>query len=281
MSRVAVVTDSTACIPPALLQCYQICVIPLHLIWGGEFFLDGVTIDPTTFYARLAAAKKIPTTAQPSVGEFVDFFTRAAPEAEAIVGVFSSNELSGTISSASRARAMLFERTIEVVDSRSTSMGLGFIVLAAARAAAQGKSLAEVVSVAQKLVPRTHVLFVVETLEYLHRGGRIGGASRWLGAALRIKPVLHLNEGRVDTLERLRTKGKAVTRMLDVMADRVGEAQTVHAAVIHANAFNEALALHDRIERRFACKMTPVVPLSPAVGTHVGPGTVGVAFYAD
>ena len=281
MSRVVVVTDSTAYIPPALLEQYHIRVIPLHVIREPETFLDGVTIDPLTFYTRLAADKQIPTTAQPSAGEFMDFFVEAAPEAKAIVGVFISNELSGTIASALAARKLLSGRTIEVVDSRSTSMGLGFVALAAARAAAQGKSLAEVVGVARQLVPQTHVLFVVEALEYLHRGGRIGGASRWMGTALRIKPLLHLNEGRVDALERVRTKGKALARMLGVMAERVGEAPTVHAAVIHANAPNEALALRDRIERRFACETPPIVPLSPAIGTHVGPGTVGVAFYAD
>ena len=281
MTRVAVVTDSTANIPPVLLERFHIHVIPLHLIWGRNWFQDGVTIDPPTFYTQLAASPQVPTTAQPSVGEFVEFFIKAADEAEAIVGVFISSELSGTIASAQAAREVLFERTIEVVDSRSTSMGLGFIALAAAACAAQGKSPAEVAAVARRLVPRTHVLFVVETLKYLHRGGRIGGASRWVCAALRIKPLLHLNEGRVDALEWVRTKGKATARMLDVMAESVGEDQAVHAAVMHANAPNEALALRDRIERRFACETPHVVPLSPAIGTHAGPGTVGVAFYAD
>ena len=280
MSRVAVVTDSTAYIPPALLERFQIRVIPLHLIWGHNMFLDGVTMDPRTFYTQLATRSQIPTTAQPSAGEFVEFF-KAVDGAEAIVGVFISSKLSGTTASAQTAREMLIERTIEVVDSRSTSMGLGFIALAAAQAAAQGKSPAEVAAVARRVAPRVHVLFVVETLKYLHRGGRVGGASRWVGTALNIKPLLHLNEGRVDTLERVRTKGKAVARMLDVMTEHVGEAQAVHIAVFHANVPDEALALRNRIERRFACETPYIVPLSPVIGTHIGPGTVGVAFYAD
>ena len=254
-----VVTDSTAYIPPALLEQYHIRVIPLHVIWEPETFLDGVTIDPLTFYTRLAADKQIPTTTQPSIGEFVDFFVETAPEAKALVGVFISSELSGTVASALAAREMLPDRTIEVVDSRSTTMGLGFVALAAAQAAAQGKSLAEVVGVARQLAPRTHVLFVVETLEYLHRGGRIGSASRWLGTALRIKPLLHLNEGRVDALERVRTG-----------LIGAGRVEALLRCGLHA--------VHDKAGGGFACPTAGAVPTirRPGRGSH-GPKRRSVA----
>jgi len=188
-------------------------------------------------------------------------------------------ELSGTVASALAARESLPDLPIEVVDSRSTTMGLGFVALAAGRAAAEGRGLAEVAAAARELVPRVNVLFIVETLEYLHRGGRIGGASRLLGSALRIKPLLHLNEGRIDALERVRTKRKAVERMLEVMGERVGDAP-VHAAVIHANTPEEAVDLRNGVNTYFRCQELYTAELSPVIGTHVGPGTVGVAFYA-
>jgi DegV family protein with EDD domain len=194
------------------------------------------------------------------------------------VGVFISTELSGTVASALAAQESLPDLPIEVVDSRFTSMGLGFVALAAARAAAEGKGLAEVAAAARELVPRVNVLFVVETLEYLHRGGRIGGASRLLGSALRINPLRHLTEGRIDALERVRTKRKAVERILEVMAERAGNAP-VHAAVIHANAPEEAARLREQVRERFPYTELYLAELSPVIGTHVGPGTVGVAFY--
>ncbi len=280
MSKIAVVTDSTAYLPPELVAQYGIHVMPQQLIWGDETFLNGVTIDPPTFYERLSRSGDIPTTAQASAGEFAHLFAEVARNADGIVGVFISTELSGTVASALAAQELLPDLPIEVVDSRFTTMGLGFVALAAARAAAEGKGLAEVAAAARELVPRVNVLFIVETLEYLHRGGRIGGASRLLGSALRIKPLLHLTEGRIDALERVRTKRKAVERMLEVMAERVGNA-TVHAAVIHANAPEEAARLREQVRERFPHTELYLAELSPVIGTHVGPGTVGVAFYAE
>ena len=278
MSRIAVVTDSTAYLPPELVAQYGIYVMPQQLIWGDETFLDGVTMDPPTFYERLSRSADIPTTSQASAGEFADLFAEAARNADGIVGVFISTELSGTVASALTARESLPHLPIEVVDSRSTTMGLGFVALAAARAAAKGRGLAEVAAAARELVPRVNVFFVVETLEYLHQGGRIGGASRLLGSALRIKPLLHLTGGRIDALGRVRTKRKAVERMLEVMAGRVGDAP-VHAAVIHANAPEEATRLREQVRERFSYAELHLADLSPVIGTHVGPGTVGVAFY--
>jgi DegV family protein with EDD domain len=280
MSKIAVVTDSTAYLPPELIAQYGIRTIPLLLIWGDETFLDGVAIDPPTFYERLSCSEDIPTTTQPSAGAFADFFADVARDADGIVGVFISSELSGTVASALMARDLLPDIPIEVVDSRSTSMGLGFITLAAARAAAEGKGLAEVAAVARELVPCTDVVFVVETLKYLHKGGRIGGASHLLGSALSIKPLLYLNEGRIEALERVRTKRKAVARMLDVMEERV-ENGSVHAAVIHANAPEEGARLQEQVSKRFPHVELCQAELSPVIGTHVGPGTVGVAFYTD
>jgi len=279
--KIALVTDSTAYIPEEALGDLSIPVIPLWLIWGDERFRDGVDIDPPAFYRRLRASNTFPTTSQPSAGEFVDFFQRAGAQADAVVGVFISSELSGTVPNAQAAQAQLPDLTIRIVDSLSTSMGLGFIALAAARAAAAGLSLDEVVAVAEEMRDRVHVLFTVDTLEYLHRGGRIGGAKRFLGTALNIKPLLHLEGGRVEPLTQVRTKHKAVARMLEIAEERLGGSRMAEAAIIDVDSPEEGDAVAEQVKAHFGVSTVYRTPVSPVIGTHAGPGTVGIAFYAE
>lgn len=279
--KIVVVTDSSAYIPQAALGDLNIPVIPLWLIWGDERFRDGVDIDPPTFYRRLRESKTFPTTSQPSAGEFVEFFRQVGAGADAIVGVFISSKLSGTIPSAEAAREQLPEMTIRIVDSLSISMGLGFAVLAAARAAAAGKSLDEVVAAAEEVRDRMNAIFVVDTLEYLHRGGRIGGAKRFLGTALNIKPLLHLEDGRVEALAQVRTKRKALAQMLDIIEERLGGKPIAEICVLDVDAPEEGDALAKQVEERFGVSPVYRTTVSPVIGTHAGPGTVGVCFYAQ
>lgn len=277
--KIAVVTDSSAYIPPAALGSLDIPVIPLWLIWGEDRFRDGVDIDPPTFYRRLRESDTFPTTSQPSAGEFVEFFERAGAGADAIVGLFISSKLSGTIPSALAAQAELPNRAIRIVDSLSTSMGLGFSVLAAARAVEAGRSLDEVVAVAEAVRDRTHVLFAVDTLEYLYRGGRIGGAKRLLGTALNIKPLLHLEEGHVEPLVQVRTKRKAVERMLEVAEERLGGKPPAGMCVLDVDSPEEGDALAEEARSRFNVPIVYRTAVSPVIGAHAGPGTVGICFY--
>ncbi|GAG62820.1 unnamed protein product [marine sediment metagenome] len=179
-SRVAIAVDSTAYIPPGLVKKYNIHVIPQILNWEGESLLDDVDIKPVAFYERLKTAKEMPTTSQPSAGEFHDFFVNITETADSIVGIFVSDDLSGTLDSARTAAKMMGDFPLEIVDSRTTSMGLGFLVLEAARAAEEGLNHLEVAEAVQALIPKMHVLFVVDTLEFLHRGGRIVGSVSFL-----------------------------------------------------------------------------------------------------
>jgi len=275
------VTDSSAYIPKEALDSLSIPVIPLWLTWGEERLRDGVDIDPPAFYRRLRAAKVIPTTSQPSAGEFEEFFRQVGAGADAVVGVFLSSKLSGTVANALAAQAQMPEFTIRVVDSLSTSMGLGFIVLATARAAAAGQSLDEVVATAEEMRDRVHVLFAVDTLEYLYLGGRIGGAKRLLGTALNIKPLLHLEHGTVEPLCQIRTKRKAVAQMLDVTAERLNGKRMAEAAIIDVGSPEEGDEIVGRVEERFGVSTVYRTTVSPAIGTHAGPGTVGIAFYAE
>ena len=278
--KIVVVTDSSAYIPQETLGDLSIPVIPLWLIWGDERFRDGVDIDPPAFYRRLRGSKTFPTTSQPSAGEFEEFFRRVGAGADAIVGVFLSSKLSGTVASAQAAQAELPELDIRIVDSLSTSMGLALTVLAAARAAAAGKSLDGVVAAAEEMQDRVHLLFAVDTLEYLHRGGRIGGAKRLLGTALNIKPLLHLEDGRIEPLAQVRTKRKVVAQMLAVAEERLGGKRIAEAGVIDVDSPEEGDALVEQVRERFGISTVYHTTVSPAIGTHTGPGTVGLSFYA-
>jgi DegV family protein with EDD domain len=279
--RIAVVTDSTAYIPEEALGGLSIPVIPVWLIWGDEHLRDGVDIDPPAFYRRLRESKVLPTTSQPSVGEFEDFFRQAGAGADAIVGMFVTSKLSGTVSSAQTAQAHLPELTIRVVDSFSVSMGLGFVALAAARAAIAGKSLDEVVAAAEEMRDRVHLLFTVDTLEYLHRGGRIGGARWLLGTALKIKPLLHFEDGRIEPLAQVRTKRQAIARMLEIAEERLAAKRMAEAAVVDADSPEEGEAVAEQVRERFGISTVYRTMVSPAIGVHAGPGTVGIAFYAE
>ncbi len=281
--RIAVVTDSTAYLPPEMQERFDISVIPLHLVWEGETMRDGVDIGPTAFYERLQAAQVLPTTSQPSAGEFVDFFQRVAEQknVDAILGVFISSDLSGTVASAEAAKGLIDNLHIEVVDSRSTSWGLGFQVMAAAEAVQAGGSLESALAAAREVQYRVQVLFVVDTLEFLHRGGRIGGAQRLLGTVLRIKPLLELEDGKIEALDQVRTKKKALARLLDVALERKGAAPVARAGVIHANAPEECGLLQEKVKGLFGLDEVYVSAVSPVIGTHVGPGTLGLAFYTQ
>ncbi len=276
--RIAVVTDSSAYIPEEALGDLSIPVIPLWLHWGDERFRDGVDIDPPAFYQRLRTEKTFPTTSQPSAGEFENFFRQVGAEADAVVGVFISSKLSGTVPNAQAAQAQLPDRTIRIVDSLSTSMGLGFAVLAAARAAAAGRSLDAVVAAAEEMRDRMQVLFAVDTLEYLHRGGRIGGAKRLLGTALNIKPLLYLEEGLIEPLAQVRTKRKAVAQMLEVAEERLDGKRMAQVAVLDVDSPEEGDAIAGWVEERFGISPVYRTTVSPAIGTHAGPGTVGLCF---
>jgi DegV family protein with EDD domain len=280
MSKVAVVTDSTAYIPDDLVQKYNIPVVPQVLIWGGETFRDGVDIQPDEFYARLKKAKVMPTTSQATIGAFKETFTRLASEGYDILAILVGSKLSGTIDSAQQAREMVPGTNIELVDSKTAAMALGFQVLAAARAAEQGASLAECKAVAEGAACCVGVVFAVDTLEFLHRGGRIGGGARFLGTALNIKPILELKDGHVEAIDRVRTRKKSLARLLELAEQRIENRHPVRVAVLHANAPEEARELLDEAGKRFNAVETVYSQVSPVVGTHAGPGTVGLAFMA-
>lgn len=276
MTPVALVTDSTAYLPPELVAQHQIHVIPLYVRFGEQVFRDNVDMTADQFYARLRVSPVLPATSQPSAGDFVELYRRLAEQgATEILSIHISSKLSGTVSSALLARSELPDLSIHIVDSLSTTMGQGYLVLHAARALEAGRPVGEIVASLEALREHVRILFVPDTLEYLHKGGRIGGAAAFLGSMLNLKPLLALREGHVEPLERVRTKKRAVGRLLDILVEEVA-GQPVRAAVIQAAAPEEGEDLRQQVESRLDCRELYVVGLSPAIGTHAGPGTVGV-----
>lgn len=281
MTRTVIVTDSTAYIPDELVEKYGIMVAPQILLWGEETFLDGVNITPAEFYARLQSTDVMPTSSQATPAYFIELFQPLVEEGANILAILISSKLSGTIQSAVQAREQYPGATIEIVDSESTAMELGFQVLAAARALEAGKSFKEVLELAQNAKKHTGVYFAVETLEFLHRGGRIGGASKLLGTALNIKPLLAVIDGRVESIEKVRTKSKAYDRLLDVIAEQIDGKPNLRLATLHAAAEDDAMILLKKAEARFNPVESIVAEVSPVVGTHAGPGTCGLAYSVD
>ena len=280
MPKVAIVTDSTAYIPNNLLEKYQIHVAPQVLIWGQETFLDGVDIMPSQFYARLVDAKIMPSTSQASPSTFHKIFSGLIDQGYDVLAILISNRLSGTMTSAYQAQDMLPGAPIAVVDSNTTAMAMGFQVLTVAKAVADGASLAEAKELAESVRDKTGVIFAVDTLEFLHRGGRIGGASRFLGTALNIKPILEVVDGRVEPIERVRTRKKSIDRLIELVELRINGRKPLHLATIHANAPEDAKALLERAYQHFNPVESILADVSPVVGTHAGPGTVGLSYMA-
>jgi DegV family protein with EDD domain len=273
---VAIVTDSTAHLPKELVSQLDIRVVPLLLHWGADTYRDEIDIQSEEFYARLKSDPVIPTTSAPSIGDFQAVYNQALQTADAVLSLHIASPLSATFSTAEQAKALMPGKQIEVIDSRQTAMALGFGVLAAARAAEQGQSLEQVAAAAQRALANAHIIFTVETLEYLRRGGRIGSAQAFVGNLMDVKPILELRDGRIEAVERARTKKKALDRLVDMIVAFCPDKTPVRIAAIHALRPDEAKALVKATSARLVVAETVVTDISPVIATHTGPGTVGL-----
>lgn len=282
MSKVAFVTDSTAYIPKEIREKYPITVVPQVVIWEGVTYEDDVTMTPDQFYTRLRSAKVMPTTSQASVVHMHQAFSSLLEQGYDVLGVFLSSKLSGTYQSAVLGREQLTtgKEKVEIVDSETVAMALGFQVLSAARAAQDGASLADCKALAEKARAYTGVYLTVETLEFLHRGGRIGGAQRFLGTALNLKPVLAVEGGRIEPVERVRTRAKAIERLVEIVAEKCAGKSPVRIATLHADSPTDAKFMLEKITPLVNPTESIFTAVSPAVGANAGPGTVGLAYMA-
>lgn len=272
-----IIVDSAASIPADIARSLGLHVIPIKVVFGTDTFLDGVNLDSATFYQRLASNHHLPITSQPSAGEFLGLFEQLTASGDQVLCILMSHQLSGTLSSAEAARDMLPGRPIHIFDSLSVSIGEGLLAMAAAEMAGQGQAIEAILARLERMRSQMQVFFVVDTLEYLQRGGRIGGATALLGTMLKIKPLLHLVNGRIEPLEKVRTRQKAVERMLDIMVAKVGAGARVWGAVTHTNCPDEAAEVEATLRSRFDCAQVLTGEAGPTIGTHAGPGVLGIA----
>ena len=276
MSDVVVVTDSTAYLSPGLAEAHGIAEVPLHVVLGARTGAEGLEVAPGDVAAALAERRVNVSTSRPTPHEFACAYRDTG--ATHLVSVHLSAELSGTYEAATLASAEVADEGIDVhvVDSRTIAMGLGFAVLAAARAAAGGAAVEVVAQAAADQAEATDTLFYVDTLEHLRRGGRIGAAAALFGAALAVKPLLHVKDGQIAPLEKVRTASKALARLEVLVAERAGDG-AVDLAVHHLAAAEKAQSLAERLRERLPrIGDLHVSEVGAVVGAHVGPGLLGV-----
>ena len=272
---VRVVTDSVSDLPPAIAEELGITIVPANVHFGTQVFKDGVDLTTDEFFDKLFNGPEFPTTSQPSVGEFVDAYTRVAEDADAIVSVHVSSKVSGTFNSAEQgADRVDVECPIEVLDTLQASMGVGLITMAAARAANSGASMEEVVEVANDATARAQCVVLLDTLEYLQRGGRIGKARALVGTLLKIKPLITIRDGEVHDFAKERTRRKAIARLQRAAQDL---SPFTSASVMYSTSRDEADSLAESIRPLMTGGEEPiVVRFGPALGTYVGPDSLGL-----
>lgn len=283
--QVAIVCESTACLPQTLIERYHIGVVPIPFVFGTETFLDGVDLTPTEFYERLIATKTPPKTSPPSPGEYLRAWQSAAASASAIVAVTVDSKISTLQRSALIAQQMAPEALpnvpITIVDSLSAGMGQGFVTLAAARTATEGRPLSEVAAAAQALAQRVRMIVTLDTLEYLARTSRIPQVAAFLGGVLSIKPIIQISGGDIHPIARVRTRRRSIQALVDQLRQSVPAGARLHVAVQHARAAEEAAALEQQLGETFDCVELFTTEFTPVMGGYCGPGLLGIAFYAE
>ncbi len=272
---VKIVTDSTADLPEELVKELGITVVPVYVRFGDKVYRDRVDISEDEFYERLTHDPVHPNTTQPTPQDFVDVYQKLSQEADGIISIHVTSKLSGTCNSALMAKDMMETKCpIEVVDSETLSMSMGLIVIAAATAAKAGESMDKVVAEAKQAIPKMHLLFLLDTLEYLKRGGRIGKAKALLGSILSVKPVLTLKDGELVPAGQVRTRAKGMDKLFEFVKE-VADIQDL--AVVYNTTPDEAQALAERIGSVFDKEKIRMARLGPGLGVHGGPGAMVVA----
>ena len=280
MSFVALVSDSTAGVSEEFAQEHNIRIVPLYINIGDEVFRDGLDISAEEMYERLPSCDPLPTTSQPSVGDFATVYGQLVEEgARAIVSVHLSSGISGTVNSARLAAEQLDGVPVEIVDSKTAGPAQLMAVEAGAKAIAQGQDFEGVVDVIRGVFEQQRMVFVVDTLEYLYKGGRIGGASALLGSLLQFKPLLHFVDGEIDALERVRTSNRSLKRAVEVMEEWLGSQGKLHAMVVHAACPDRVVAIVDLLEERLDLAEIRVGIVPTVLGIHTGNGTIGLCCY--
>jgi DegV family protein with EDD domain len=281
MSKIAVVTDSVATIPVDLVKRYNIYVAPVHIIWDKVDYRDSVNIKTNEFYKRLRNSKTLPTTSSAIQGEFLLIFEQLRDKVDSIVTLTLTGGLGAAYNSALNARELVKDIPIEVIDTQTAMMAQGFCVLAAAKVAANGGNLSDVIEAAKNIMLKTNVFWAMDTLEYLRKGGRVSLPQAVFASWLQVKPITGIKDGKVEPLARVRTKAKVIDKLLDIMDEKVKSGSPLHVSVISGDADEQAELLTQKINLKYKPFEMLRSEVTPVIGTHTGPGTLGIAFYNE
>ena len=278
---VKIITDTTASLPDEIARRYDIPVIPQIIVFGADSYLEGIEIDKATFTERLKTSRELPRTAAPPPDLFVKEFERLVPQGEPILCIHPSSEVSGTVRSATVAARDFPDADIRVIDTRFIAGPLATMVILAAQWAEAGDDADTIEGRLRDLTSRCRLYFMVATLEYLARGGRIGGASALLGGVLQVKPILTFQDGQVNQFERERTHKRAVARLKELVLEQIPRDGSGHLSVLHADVPDQGQALADDLGAQLGLSSVPIYDIPPAIVTHAGPGLLGVGFFAS
>ncbi len=273
---IKIVTDSTCYLPPALLAEHDISVVPLSVAFGRDVYREGIDIDTETFFAELSRAPDMPQTSQPSAEQFLSAWRPLLDAGHEVVAILISSGMSGTIGSAEAAKSHLGQVPVSIVDSLSTAMGLGMQALRAAEWAAAGATRDQIVTALERMRDVVRIILVPDTLEYLHRGGRINAAQRWMGTLLRVKPLLEVVDGVVEPLEQVRTARRALARLVESTVEYLGEDERPWIAVMHSRLPEAVGQLREMLQTHYPQARYFAAEIGPTVGVHVGPGASGI-----
>ncbi|MDE5414034.1 DegV family protein [Alkalihalobacterium chitinilyticum] len=280
MSKIAIVTDSTAYLSETLREQNNIKMVPLNVVFGDEAIQEEVEITASEFYERMKTTEKLPTTSQPAIGLYVELFEQLKRDGyEAVVCITLSSEISGTYQSAMSAADMVEDFDVRGFDSKISCSPQGYFVLEAEKLASEGKNIEEIIAHLEIMRNKINAYFMVDDLNHLHRGGRLNTAQLFVGSLLKIKPVLHFVDGKILPFEKVRTEKKALQRIYNLLDEGVAGKTNVQVTVIHSNRLSEAEKIAEELRAKYPDAEVGISYFGPVIGTHLGEGSIGISWY--
>ena len=279
---IRIIADSTCYLPKEYIDKYNVSIVSLNVLLNGKSYRE-TDLENDWFYKEMSKSPSIPTSSQPSIDDFYKAIESQVKEGHDIVGIFLSSDMSGTFSTSNLVKEMILEKypnaNIVMLDSRSNCMQAGYAILEAAKAAADNKSLDEVVSIAKSVIENSKFIFVPDTLDYLKKGGRIGGAAALFGSLLQIRPILTVTDGKTTVLTKVRTKKKAIDKIIDTVMEQNLKSPIKGLIVHHINCESEGQELANKLQDKLGISNIKIQSIGPIIGLHVGPGSIGVAYH--
>lgn len=279
--KIAIVTDSTAYIPDHLLEKYNIHTVPLSVVFGDESFRENIDISTEEFYQKVKESKDLPSTSQPAIGTFIELFEQLSEEFDAVISIHLSKKFSGTYEAAKSAGTIVDKIKVYPFDSMLSAMPQGFFVLAASELVQEGKTVDEIITRLEDMKNKTRAYFMVDDLSHLQRGGRLNSAQALLGSLLNVKPILHVVDGLIVPYEKIRTRKKALNRIMSMLEEDTINKKVKKVVFIHANNEEAATKLHDEFKEKHPNIETIMSYFGPVLGTHLGEGALGVSWYTE